>query len=408
MDRNDYPKIRWPLDINYQVINGQGMAVLSCPLGISQQKIYIFPAALAVLNYFDGRHSKQEIVKQFFDAGLTLSMLEQLINLLADNLYLENDAFFEAKQNLLINYHKETVRQALLAGKCYPNKKRDLMRFIDEYLEKAENKLEKNSNLKVLISPHIDYQRGGEVYGETYKQLIKQKHDYYVVFGICHAYTECPFILTKQQFKTPLGIQPTNNDFIERLSYKLGLESHYSDENLHRNEHSIELQLPFITRLSPKVPIVPIIVGGYHFKMLQNQDSSQEYVAYIKAIVELLKEDMAAGKNFCFLDAVDMSHIGRHFGDDLSLTEYYLSQVQKLDYQFIQAIEKHDKNMLFEHIRKLNDKTHICGFPAIYATLDIFEQLNINLKFKLLKYKQVVDFEAECAVTIASMIGYVY
>ena len=63
-------------------------------------------------------------------------------------------------------------------------------------------------------------------------------------------------------FETPLG--PLTVD--AALARALGETTSLVRENsaVHEREHSLELQLPFVARLFPDLPILPLLVGHQH------------------------------------------------------------------------------------------------------------------------------------------------
>src|SRR5207248_9392161 len=73
------------------------------------------------------------------------------------------------------------------------------------------------------------------------------------------------FTLTRKDFKTPLGIARTDQDFIDRLVRHHG-DGLFDDEIAHLPEHSIELEVVFLQYLfadRPSVRIVPLVVGSF-------------------------------------------------------------------------------------------------------------------------------------------------
>lgn len=98
-----------------------------------------------------------------------------------------------------------------------------------------------------------------------------------------------------------------------------------------------------------------------------------------------------------------MAHVGRHFGDEKSLTPRFMEEVGKRDQQYLQAICSNDKEALFEHIAEDSDARKICGFPTMYTILDVSERLGWKLSSKIFDYQQAVHYKTDCAVTFAGM-----
>src|SRR5262249_55519986 len=122
------------------------------------------------------------------------------------------------------------------------------------------------ARLRALLAPHIDYARGGVSYAWGFKELADRTDaSLFVIVGTSH-YSPERFTLTRQNFKTPLGVVPTDQAFADRLveSYGDGL---FDDPFAHVPEHSIELEVVFLQYLFEKVRpirIVPLVVGSFH------------------------------------------------------------------------------------------------------------------------------------------------
>ena len=86
----------------------------------------------------------------------------------------------------------------------------------------------------------------------------------FVIIGTSHHSTH-RYTATRKHFQTPLGITPTDHDYLDRLArhYGAGL---FEDEWLaHFPEHSIELEVVFLQYLYERIRpirIVPIVVGS--------------------------------------------------------------------------------------------------------------------------------------------------
>ena len=77
--------------------------------------------------------------------------------------------------------------------------------------------------LRGILSPHIDFHRGGSVYTWSYKQLVENSHaDTFVVLGVAHQYCRRRFALTCKDFDTPLGLVPTDRSYVDRIASLAG------------------------------------------------------------------------------------------------------------------------------------------------------------------------------------------
>ena len=130
-----------------------------------------------------------------------------------------------------------------------------------------------------ILSPHIDFQRGGPVYTWSYKELVEQSHaDTFVILGVAHQYCRRRFALTCKDFETPLGVVPTDRSYVDRIASLAGRDL-FDDELSHRTEHSIEFQVVFLQYLlggRRDFTIVPILVGSFHDLMERGIDPIED------------------------------------------------------------------------------------------------------------------------------------
>src|SRR5690606_20741891 len=100
--------------------------------------------------------------------------------------------------------------------------------------------------VRCLIVPHIDFDRGGPAYAHGYLPLFEgPKPDAIIVFGVAHAGSSTPFVMTRKDFETPLGTVPTDTALVDAISADCGFDP-FADEIVQRTEHSIEFQAVMI------------------------------------------------------------------------------------------------------------------------------------------------------------------
>ena len=171
--------------------------------------------------------------------------------------------------------------------------------------------------LRGVLSPHIDFRRGGPVYTWSYKELAEQTDiDTFVILGVAHQHCRRRFVLTLKDFETPLGIVPTDRQYVERIAEAAG-EELFDDELVHRAEHSIEFQVVFLQYvLGKKRPfsIVPILVGSFHDHLERGIDPIED--PEVRRFVDALRAaEAASGKNVAYIGGIDLCHVGPEFGD---------------------------------------------------------------------------------------------
>ncbi len=400
------PKLRWPLDLRIEKLDDQEALIIRCPFGITKQPLVLMAAVAPIVSCLEGHMSVDDIVGKFAQYGATKEIIEKIINTLDENLLLEGTKFRVAEAEMKENFLKAAVRPAALAGLSYPGEPALLEAQLDHYLSNASGLRERpNDKMITLVSPHIDYRRGGIAYGVTYSHLRQEAHDLYIVIGTAHQASRGMFYLSNKHFATPLGELPCDLEFVEELAKLYGHDRSFIDQFLHKQEHSLELQLPFMQRVGVKAKIVPILVGSF-YHMLRTQKAPQgfdEYESFVGALSEAMQKRINSGARVCIVAGVDMAHIGRAFGDKGQLTPEFMSTIEARDRIYLDSIKEQNKHKLFMHIVEDMDARRICGFPTMYTVIDTFDRLNIRYKAELFDYRQAVDYKTDCAVTFAGM-----
>lgn len=149
-------------------------------------------------------------------------------------------------------------RKAVVAGQFYPQSPEQLNEQLHSFCNAPQNE---NIQPHGLIVPHAGYYYSGAVAGMAYRYLksIRKQIKRVILLGPSHrvALRGCA-VCSYDFFSTPLGKIPVaRNDYLKLL--KAGL---VSDNNAaHLQEHSLEVQLPFLQHCLDDFQIVPIVVG---------------------------------------------------------------------------------------------------------------------------------------------------
>ena len=401
------PKLRWPLDIRIHNLGGQDALVIQCPIGISAAPLALLPQFAPVIVELDGVQTSDEIVSKFAPQGMTPDLLRELITRLDDHLFMANARYFAAEKLAKDAFTSAPVRAPALAGGAYPASKEELAGLVGGYLKDFEP-LEATRDIACLIAPHIDYRRGGACYGAIYPRLTESHADTYILIGTAHQYSRRIFHLCAKDFQSPLGTHPCDQGFVTELANRFGVDRSFADQYLHRREHSLELQLPFLSVVQPDAPVVPILVGSYHpmLEAMRYPNEWEEYETFAGALTEIMKERMRRGEKIAFLAGVDMAHIGRSFGDEGNLSPERMREIGYRDQQYLRAIEECNHKALFDHIAEDQDARRVCGFPTMYLVLDVLNRLGGRTEVDVVAYDQAVDYPSDCAVTFAGVAMY--
>lgn len=269
------------------------------------------------------------------------------------------------------------MREPRFAGYFYPRYRKDLESMLASFFEEARKNLKKIDKKVIgLVVPHAGFIYSGKTASFGYFHL-PTKIKTAVIIGPNHTgYGKKVSVYSKGKWKTPLG----EVEIDEELSREIIENSRYAEEDeiAHMEEHSIEVQIPFLQYLyGNSFKIVPICL----------MDQSEE-------VAEDLSESiLKTKKDFIIISSSDLTHY-----------EDYKSVVRK-DETIIEAIKSINLKNFYLTLRKI--KATACGYGAIATLISITEKL--NGKIELVKYSTSAETsrDYEHVVGYASLISYI-
>src|SRR5262249_43477378 len=148
--------------------------------------------------------------------------------------------------------------------------------------------------LCAVLIPHVDYERGGATFAWGFKELFELTDaSLFVIVGTSH-HSAHRFALTRKHFRTPLGVVPTDQAYINRLVAHYG-DGLFDDEAAHLPEHSIELEVVFLQYLYENrrpFRIVPLLVGSFQdCILLRNAPSARLDIGRMIAALRRAEEE---------------------------------------------------------------------------------------------------------------------
>jgi len=430
----DYPKLRPVEAIAVQ----DNQICLRDPLGFSDKIVFLTPDIFFIVSLFDGKHSILDIqaayTRQFGDL-LFSDRVKAIIEQLDGCLLLESARFHEVQERAIAQFKSAPVRPASHAGISYERDADALRTQLEELFNNVKELGEpygisaatgvssisgadassagaaeaSSLWLKGLIAPHIDIHRGGLCFAESYAELLRSsKAKTFIILGIAHMQTKRRFVLTDKGFDTPLGVMPSDRELIGRIVRNCSTDF-FADEFSHRNEHSVEFQavfLRYIYRGRDDVRIVPVLCSSYEQIYGSGlPDDDPEFNEFTAALVDACRE---RGDDICFIAGVDLSHLGRRFGQDMAMSTSVLRQAEEEDMRMIEKILAFDAEGFFRLIQDEKDRRNVCGVPAVYTMLSLMNALSARLErsSRLLKYDQSVDTATQSVVTFMGAAFY--
>lgn len=352
------------------------MWLLRDPLQLSEKQL-IFPVALAqMLPLLDGSRDFKaihttfsQLVAEQVPAELITTTLEEL-----DAAFLLNNERAHRQQAYhLAEFRAQPFRVPSLAGLGYPAAPDELSSFFAGYEEQAGPAEERNWRGRALISPHIDYQRGGSVYASVWRHshAALAEADLVLILGTDHSGGPGTVTLTSRPYATPFGVLPTDPELVARLAAAIGPDQAFALELNHRYEHSVELSAVWLhyvynqLDLAPP-PVVPVLTGSFQHFVGNGLHPTRDRT--LNRFVDTLQAE-TAGLRVFVVASVDLAHVGPSFGDPFVMDAVRRERLRQSDTRLLAAIGAGDHARFYDEIVAVGDRHRICGFSATYLML---------------------------------------
>lgn len=385
-----------PVRISDSEEPGQAQFLLRDGAGLSPNQLVVSLPALYLVELADGTRTVEEVLAEFQRlTGLRLEagIFRDLLARLDENFLLDNDRAREQLTRL-------SPRPYRHAGGGYPEEPEALRQFLANLLRSPQGEPPAHP-VRASILPHIDFFRGEEAYRAGYHPLKRPLGEAeqpltVVVLGISHAASRTPFILTRKDFATPLGVVETDTDLVEKLAQGLDFDP-FRDEYNHLAEHSIEFHAVVLRYLREERPlrIVPVLCSSF-FPAIRGKFSPLELPG-VSSFLENLRRLQQNRPDVHFLASVDLAHMGTQF-DGPPLDRIQLEELRNQDRATLQAVELGDSEAFFATHQADGGRRNYCGTPAIYTLLELFPE-----PFSLHSYVQCNTPDLSSTVTVASM-----
>nr|WP_320161970.1 AmmeMemoRadiSam system protein B [uncultured Methanoregula sp.] len=140
------------------------------------------------------------------------------------------------------------MRTCAVAGMFYPRDPSHLEQLLETFFRGTRPE----GNPVGIVSPHAGYVYSGQVAAHAFGSVDPGFSGTFVIIGPSHrGYLSC---VSEIPWETPLGVVDTDGDFVRALDIE-------TDEFSQRDEHSIEVQVPFIKYRFPRARIAPVMMG---------------------------------------------------------------------------------------------------------------------------------------------------
>lgn len=373
MTSADKPLLR-SLDFQPVYHHGEKMWLLRDPWQLSDRQL-IFPQGLAqMLLLCDGTRTPQEIRHDFaslIGADVPSEIVTNALAELDQTYLLVNDRFRLERERTMQSYLSQPYRPPALAGPSYPATAAELSAMLEGF---ASGERGADPRLwRGIVSPHIDYPRGGPVYAQVWNRAERSvlEADLVLIFGTDHNGRAGSITLSRQPYATPYGVLPNDPILINRLAEAIGVEAAFAEELNHRNEHSIELSAVWLHHLYHRAgveprPMVPILVGSFHH-FLNNGAHPVDDPTFNRFLATLRTE--TAGKRVLAVGSVDLAHMGPAFGDTFDMDTSRRDRLREEDQRLMATVMRGSASDFYKRIWDVRDRHRICGFAPLYLML---------------------------------------
>lgn len=154
------------------------------------------------------------------------------------------------------------IRRPAVAGQFYPGSKEHLEGDVGKYLSTGA----KPRKVIGIIAPHAGYMYSGHVAGAVF--AASQIPERVIVLSPNHTGIGAPAaIMSEGEWAMPMGNVKIDSELASTLV--ANCDELTEDASAHMHEHSLEVELPFLQALQPKLTFVPITVSHLRFDICE-------------------------------------------------------------------------------------------------------------------------------------------
>jgi MEMO1 family protein len=263
------------------------------------------------------------------------------------------------------------IRKPVIAGTWYPGSPKVLRAEIEGYFNNVpDTKID--GRITGLVVPHAGYMYSGQVAAYAYKIIKEKTFDAVVVVGPSHrTFFHGVSIYDKGGYETPLGVIPVDVSLAKDImAYS---EIIFPMPDAHSQEHSLEIQLPFLQVALGEFCFVPLV-------MAEQDHQSCESLA--ESIFRAL-----GNRKVLIVGSSDLSHFHSY------------EKALKLDSVALKHIEKMDGRSLSEDLGK--NVCEACGGGPAVVTMMVSKKIGAD-RAKILNYANSGDVTGDKK----SVVGY--
>lgn len=266
---------------------------------------------------------------------------------------------------------EKDIRKPVIAGTWYPANPRILRADLEGFLHNVpDEKIE--GKIIGLIAPHAGYVYSGQVAAFAYKIIGGETIDAVILLGPSHrTFFHGVSIYDRGGYETPLGVVPVDASLAKGIMAQSKVISHIPAA--HSQEHSLEIQVPFLQVALGDFRFVPLVMG---------EQDRQTCETLAESIVRAVGD-----RRVLIVGSSDLSHFHSY------------EKALKLDSVVLKHIEEMDGSGLLKDLE--NNTCEACGGGPAAVTIMVSKRLGSD-RAKILKYANSGDVTGDRG----SVVGY--
>jgi MEMO1 family protein len=275
---------------------------------------------------------------------------------------------------------RRDVRPAAVAGSWYPGNEGQLEVAVDVHLA-AVAPASQSPCPRALIAPHAGLVYSGPVAAYAYALVRRCRYSAVVLVGPSHFVAfQGVSIWPRGAWETPFGDVP----IAAELAGAIAKRSRDVTEHraAHSREHSLEMQLPFIARLLPNVPIVPLVMG------YQTRSTALDLGQTLADVLEAHGD-----RDVLIIASSDLSHY-----EDAETAS-------KLDAVVLQCVAEFSAERLMDALE--HEPRHACGGGPMVSVLSAASQLGCT-QSQVLRYADSGDVSGDKSAVVGYMAAAIW
>jgi MEMO1 family protein len=238
-----------------------------------------------------------------------------------------------------------TVRESAIAGTWYPGSAPALRRTVEGYLAQVEPTRLPGKPL-ALVSPHAGYAYSGPTAAHAFAQIQGHAYTRVLLIGPLHrpiwgSRLGAFMAPAEEAYRTPLGDVPVDRDFLAELGKRVTLTVVRHDE-----EHSLEIELPFLQVALAGFTLTPIMAGEHI--------ADPGALAHIERLAGAIAELCADGSTL-LVASTDLTHLDNY------------AEVVRIDRKLVDLVAAFDVDGLAAALQA--EQVQACGAVGLVTVL---------------------------------------